>query len=166
MKLFTAALVSLCASLALAYGEVQINWPSVNGLAVNNACATAESFRSLHGVQVCTATNIVRYAVYSQGEAGLAKRLLKNGELPRRGEYLETETVCAAYGIQALEVSRFMTVTECAQQASSGSEYSAPCTQFVSKIVKVGLSFNVEKFVDYGEASQQSFFKYTVPACQ
>ena len=165
MKLLTATLVSLCASLALAHGEVQINWPSVNGLAVNNACATSESFRSLNGVQVCTATKLVRYAVHSQGEQGLVKRLLKVGEFPRRGEYLESESVCAAYATQAREVSRFMTVTECAHYAPAG-EHAEPCSEFVSKTVKAGTTFSVEKIVDYGQASQQSFFNYTVPSCQ
>ncbi len=164
MKLVAASLVSLFATLALAYGEVQINWPSVNGLSVNNVCATSETFRSLTPVKVCTATTDVRYAVSSQGEAGLVKRLLKAGEQPRRSEYLQVEQMCSTYGMKAMEVSRLMVKTECKDYARAG-EASEPCREFISTTVKAGLTFSVEKLVDYGEATQQTFFNYTVPAC-
>ncbi len=164
MKLITASIVTLFATLAMAHGEVQINWPSVNGLAVNNACATADTFRSLQGVKTCTDTKTVRYAVSSQGEIGMVKRLLKDGEQPRRNEWLQTEEVCSAYGYQGMEVSRNMTVSECAHYAPPG-EHTEPCREFVSRTVKAPLTYSVEKIVHYGEADQQTFFKFTVPAC-
>ena len=165
MKLFTAALVSLCASLAMAHGEVQLNYPSVNGLSINNACATNDTFRSLNAVKVCTGTTMLRYAISSQGERGMVKRLLAAGEQPRRSEFLQNEEVCSAYSLQGLEVSRNVTTSECAHYTAAG-EASQPCTHFVSKTQKVGLTFSVEKMVNYGEGSQQTFVKYTVPVCQ
>ncbi len=165
MKSLAVILTSLCAAVAMAHGEVQINWPSVNGLAINNACATADTLRSLNGVRVCTATKVIRYGVSSQGERGLVKRQLAEGEQPRRTEYLESESVCSAYAIQGREVSRMIAVTECAHYAPAG-EHVEPCSEFISKTVKAGLTYSVEKIVDYGEASQQTFFNYTIPACQ
>ena len=165
MKFLAASVVSLFATLALAHGEVQINWPSVSGLAINNACATEDTLCSVTGVKACTATKLVRYGVSSQGEVGLVKRQLKDGEQPRQYEYLQTEEVCSAYGIKNIEVSRMVTVTECAYYPRAG-ENAEPCKEFISKSVKSGLKFSVEKLVEYGDATTQTFINYTIPFCR
>ncbi len=64
-----------------------------------------------------------------------------------------------------MEVSRDMTAPECAYYPRSG-EASEPCDKFITKVVRAGLTFSVEKIVHYGEADQQSFFNFTVPACK
>lgn len=163
--ILASAVVSLVASLALAHGEVQDNYPSVNGLMVNNACATATTFRSLAPVSYCSATVTVRYGISSQGELGMVKRLLKAGEAPRRTEMLQEEQQCSAYSTKAVEVSRNMTQTECAYYIPAG-EASEPCTKFISKTVTAGTTFSVERITRYGEADQQTFWNYNVPACK
>ncbi len=163
--ILASAVVTLVASFAMAHGEVTINWPSVNGLSIDNACATTDTFRSLTPVKVCTATTTVRHAVSNQGEAGQVDRVLKAGEMPRSGEWVVNMQVCSAYGSQALEVSRDMTLTECAYYPRAG-EASEPCDKFITKTVRAGLTFSVEKIAHYGEADQSSFFNFTVPACK
>lgn len=166
MKAFLAsAAMTLFATAAFAYGEVQINWPSVNGLAINNACATVDSFVSLTPVTTCLATTTVRYAVSTRGEAAMEKRLLAPGEQPHSDEWLQTEQVCSSYGSRAMTVSRNVTTTECAYYMPAG-EASEPCSRFVSKTSKMGTTFSVEKITRYGQADQQVFFNYTVPACK
>ena len=162
--LLASAVVTLVSVFAMAQGEVQINWPSVNGLSVNNACATADTFRSLAKVTTCTATKDVRYAVSNQGEVGMVKRELAAGEALSSGEYLQVEKTCAAYGSRSLVVSRNTSTRECAYYTPAG-QASEPCSKFITKTAKVGTTFSVEKIVRYGEADQQTFFNYTVPAC-
>ena len=163
--LLASAVVTLVASFALAHGEVQWNFPSVNGLSVGNACATATTFRSLAPVQYCSATQTVRVAYSSQGEIGLVKRTLKAGEVARRGEFVENETVCSAYGMHNVEVSRVVSTSECAYYMPAG-EASQPCTKFITKTSTVGTTFSVEKIVRYGQADQQTFVNFTVPNCK
>lgn len=168
MKSFlTSTALTLFASLAFAgHGDVQINWPAVNGLAINNACATDDTFVSLNGVSTCTATKTVRYAVSNQGEVGYMKRQLAAGEQPNSGEWLETEEVCSAYGTVGLTVSRYVTTSECAYYPRGGEAYEPACTQYVTKTSKVGRTFSVEQITSYGEADQQTFFNFTVPLCE
>ncbi len=164
MKVILSLFFMLCGSLSFAYDTSFESWPSINGLPINNACATANTLRSIQPVKTCVATASVRYAYSNQGEAGSVRRLLKDGENARTGEYVETETQCAAYAARPLEVSRNVTVTECAYYTPAG-EGAQPCQRFVSKTVKTGLTFNVETTTYHGEVSQQTYRNYTIPLC-
>ena len=116
-------------------------------------------------MKTCTSTKVVRYGVSNRGEQGMVKRELATGEAPHSDEYLETEKQCATYGTRGLKVSRNVTTSECAYYMLAG-EASEPCSRFISKTSKIGLTFSVEKIVRYGEADQQTFFNYTVPYCK
>lgn len=164
MKLIATAILLLVAHFAFAHGEEEINWPAINGLSINNACATDETFKSLRPVRYCTETRTVRYAVSNQGELGLVRRPLGQRESPRYGEWLEEATKCVAYGKKDMEVSRYYTHGECAYNPNYGEVYE-PCTRYITKREKAGLTYSVEKIVHYGEADQQTFFKFRVPLC-
>ena len=165
MKIIATVILLLAGHLSFAYGDEQINWPAINGLSVNNACATDETFKSLRPVRVCTESKTVRYAVSNQGELGLVRRLLGHRESPRYGEWLEQSSKCVAYGKQDMEVSRYYTYGECAYNPHYGEVYE-PCNRYTTKRVKAGLTYSVEKIVHYGEADQQTFFKFRVPLCK
>ena len=104
-------------------------------------------------------------AVRHQGEAEL-RRILKDGEEPRAGEWLETETSCTAYATHDMEVSRTVTVTTCIRWTHPNGEQGSPeCLEYNTHSELAGLTYSVEKITDYGEAQQDTWFNFTIPSC-
>jgi len=165
MKFFGIAILSLVASFALAYDDSVVVWPSVNGLMINNACATDTTFRSLHPVSTCMQTEKTRYAVSDRGEIGEVRRELRAGDSLRSGETLVTETRCVSYDRQDMEVSRNVETSECAEIPRSG-EITHTCRRFVRRTVMSPRTFSVEKVIHHGDLDHSTWFQFTVPNCQ
>ncbi len=166
MKLLTSLLLTVMAQVALA-AEVTYQWPAVNGLPINNACATEKTFKSVKPITYCSETGVVaRYAcVY--GEAEYCRKL-KAGEQPAGNETLREEYGCISQVTQHVEVSRIVKTTECTKWKNNGEAWDGQCTEWSTKESFVGLTFSVQRYKDYGGEVGQVFDgteNYTVAMC-
>jgi hypothetical protein len=167
MKLILSAIIALAAQTSFA-SNVTYLWPEVNGLAINNACATATTFRSLQPITYCSETKVVaRYAcVY--GEAEYCRKL-KAGENPIGNETLREEYGCVSYSSQHKEVSRKVISQECKKWGPGFGDYAPnECLKWETKETFVGLTFKVQRMKDYGGEAGLVFDgteDFTVPMC-
>lgn len=154
-------------SNVLAATEVRYEWPSVNGLPVNNACATDETFRSLAPVRVCTETAVVARHACHTGHAESCRPLME-GEAARADEAVREDVRCVAREPRSIEVSREIVTVHCDQAQSTGGASSGPCAHLVERKTKVDRSFEVRKYeLRQGDASDAYLGteRFIVPEC-
>lgn len=167
MKVLATLIVLAFAGIAQAYGEITYDWPSVNGLAINNACATATTFKSLTPVTYCTETKVDRYSC-RMGEIETC-RPLKAGQPPYAGEYLKEDVRCVAYGTRHIEVSRTTKTTTCTKWAPINEMDHGQCLEWGTVETLVGVDFSVATYRTESAETGPQFIGYTthtVPNCK
>lgn len=166
MKLFTLAIVSLMASATLAM-ESYIEHPSVNGLKLNNACATEATFKSIKPIKVCVETKETKLACSDAGDAGEMCRTLKAGQKPTAFEYIKKEISCVKHGKKDMEVSRAYNETVCTKWEPSTEANHGACLEEVSIQKFAPTSYKAAWYTVHPESGPyfQGYKKFTVPNC-
>jgi hypothetical protein len=136
-------------------------WPSINGLSINNACATETEFRSLEAVKVCVETGAVsRTACRYAGESEQC-RVLGPNEQPKIDETISEKTECIKYESKSVVVSRIQTNMKCAKWSVPAPGKIKECLKYETVTSMIGNIFNVETFQDYDAEGGQQFIGYT-----
>lgn len=167
MKSLFAILLLGFSVKALADENLTYVWPSVSGLAVNQACATETTFRSLEPISFCTETRVDRFSCPKGPSTNC--RPLKPGQAAASNETLKEEVTCIAYGQRRLEVSRLVTTEKCLENAPTDEMNHGQCLKWGSVDTVIGLDFSVAVYrkmsADHG-SDFVGYQKYTVPYCQ
>lgn len=149
--------------------DVRYEWPAVNGIMVNNACATDDVFRTLKPVTVCTKTEVVkRTACRYHGETELC-RDLATGEQEKYDEVVHEQTRCAAYKITDLEVTRTVHTKRCAEYGPVTEASSGECLRMEDYTFKAGRVYHVAKYEMRGGEAGDVYVgseRFVIPACQ
>ncbi len=165
MKLVAALAIALMSSIAMARGEINWEYPIVNGLSLGNACHTEKTFKTLQPITYCTETKVTERYACRQGETEIC-RPLRDGEQPYSYEYLKEETSCVKYASQHMEVSRTFSYQKCVKWTPFDEiNGSSECTQWKTVTEFAGTTYNI---IGYdAEGNGQTFQKkFKVPACQ
>jgi len=167
MKVLATLVLMTFAGLSQALAEdLTYDWPSVNGLKINTACATAKTFRSLKPTSYCVETKVQSYAC-KQGEVE-ACRPLQSGQLPAPGERLKENVSCIAYGQRNFEVPRVVKTERCVESAPISEASYGECLRWGQVETFMGVDFLVSTYREQAEAGPvfAGHKKYTIPACQ
>lgn len=166
MKFFTALMVTLMATAAFAIqeGDFIYKWPKVNGLPINQACATPTTFRSIEPVDTCTGRTYTREAC-SLGEIEFCRPLARNQQ-PGAGEYLKTDVQCNARSVAYMEVSRYSTTRTCVEYDTSETD-AGRCLRHRSVRSIAPVTYDVQRLQFHNEMGfvDAGTFRYTVPTC-
>lgn len=137
MNQFLFLLGTMIAAIA-ARAEVVYQWPVVQGLPVNQACATATTFKSTRPVPVCLETKVVsRLACRKSGEADSC-RPLGLTERASDSEEVQETLGCIKSEARHLEVSRVTTARRCLDKPE--------CLRFETVTQVMSPHFRVEKY--------------------
>lgn len=168
MKKIIACLLGLASIHAMASGEIRYDWPSANGILVNNACVDGANFRSLTPVKLCTKVAVVeRKACRYGGEGGEQCRIVKPGDHIANDEILQKVKKCVAYSNNIVTVPRTHAVDICTKYRQPSNESSGECLKLEKKLVTEGRVFYVDLYRQSGEGGE-SFAgtkKFTIPDC-
>jgi hypothetical protein len=164
-KFLPIAIVILLSAISQA--SVEYKWPVINGLAINNACATGTQFKSLKDITICTETAVVkRVACRYTGETETCRNVGLN-EQPRIDETVTEATRCVKSQTRKLEVSRISTAMKCTKWSTD----AAPeCLNYETVQTTMGKVFNVETYSNLGSSEHGSSFvgytKFEIPDCK
>lgn len=174
MKITKILLVaSLFFSLhAKAQHAITYVWPNINGLALNNACYTPTTFRSLKPIPVCEEYKVMsRKACEQRGDIEVC-RPLKEGEKPRFTETLMEQKSCIKMTAKTLEVSRKYTESQCDLTVNPG-QLASECNTTTSVEKWAGLEWDVMMFDNGagdpshgGDKHYLGRYHLVIPACE
>ncbi len=147
--------------------NIRYEWPLVNGLAVNNACFTASTFRSIKPIEYCSDLRVVsRQACRMGGEAEICRYIKENGKL-YPGEYLVEQKSCYQTSGRDVEVSRMVTASKCVKWTPTTEMDIGQCLKTETTTYKVGTQFKVAMWENgpQGPKNYLGEMDFTVPAC-
>jgi hypothetical protein len=153
------------AAWALNSGDTVIQWPVVNGIQINQACATETTLRSTTPLKQCAESVTKRYAC-QMGEIETCRPLSRN-ERVGGVEYVKTETTCRKYVKKHMEVSRMVTESRCVEWDPTTETSPGGCRESVAVRKLAPLVYNVDKYTWNNEQGMvyAGSFKYRIPAC-
>lgn len=152
---------------ASAANEIRYEWPAVNGLRINNACATADSLRSVTPVTVCTEMGVVARQACVSTVVGENCRTLVGNEVPHRGESVREDRRCVARAPRPVEVSRSVTLARCAEYSNVADTNTNNCLRFEKQTVALDRAFMVSKYEIRPEGDVYiGDERYVIPWCR
>lgn len=160
--------VLLLSFTARAEPKIKYLWPSVNGLAVNKACSTENSFKSLTPVPFCSDLRVTsRQACRMGGEIETCRNIKEGGKL-YSGEYFVEQKSCYQTSTKEIEVSRMVTNSRCVQWTSPSEVDVGQCLKTETTTYKAGTNFKVMMFEDGtpGPKNYLGELDFTVPECK
>lgn len=147
--------------------EVRYEWPSVNGLKINNACATRETFRSLKPVMKCVERGTVSRQACAKVNDSVVCRFMIEGEVPREGEVVQEDVRCLQRESQNIEVSNVVEEFKCAEFSYVANPGTHECLRRERRRYTAGRVYDVSKYevrstgdVYLGEE------RFVIPVCQ
>lgn len=171
-RILAASVLALCGLIATPSAkatDVRYEWPAVNGIMVNNACATEDTFRTLKPVTVCTDTEVVkRTACRYHGQTEQCRELAI-GEQEKFDEFVREETRCAAYKVTDLEVSRTVKAQRCAEFAPVTEASSGECLRMEEHVYKAPRTYHISKYELRGGEAGDVYIgseHFVIPLCQ
>lgn len=165
MKTILFSTILVLSNVVLAKNFIY-HWPTVGGLPINNACATATHFQSVKPIEYCTETGVVsRVACSKNGEAEYCRPLGLH-QKPGAGESVQETTKCIKFESQHIKVGRVSKVKQCTDWVTD--ELSMRCLKYETVTTTMGRVFKVERHRETTDANVQfdGYLDYTIPDCQ
>lgn len=152
MKIATFIATTLLAVTALATSTVYHDYDgALRGIALNNACITADQVRTISATKNC-----VKLVPVTHGNGG------------EEGTW--TDWVCQKWETSQLAYPRAFTRTVCAQYSSGNGEAdNMSCLKWVQKADFLPATIKVGTMVDHGGEAGASYgpsYNHTFPACK
>ncbi len=169
MKNIALVLALSVGSLVAQATSLRYEWPTPNGLAINNACYTETTFKSLAPVEYCSQTEVVAEKICYMTDSSEICSAYK-GQPVRANEYVKEKTQCAKYVSNYMEVSRHVTVDKCVKYSEVRSEVdNLVCAEMGTSTTFAPTDYNVAVYQQYsGESAEQllGHKHFSIPACQ
>lgn len=155
-------------NIVMADTSLDISWPAVNGLEINNACIRGDSFVSLRPIRSCSAVEVTsRQACRYHGEAELCRNLAP-GENAGPFEIYREESHCTAYESHTVIVPRTYSVTTCVKWTRPTEASNGECLEFETHQEYAPSSYLVTIYRTWSQESGPQFMgnkRFDIPSC-
>lgn len=149
--------------------SLTVQWPTVSfpgsSVPVSHVCVKADMLYTTAPVKVCTKLSTVRYACVRVRDTESCRKLDANHSA-RRGEYVKTQSSCAAYESQVLMTHPTHTTVRCLEYRENAREASS-CVRSETVTVSYPLEYDIQvkSAPVRGESRVVGSKHYTIEAC-
>ncbi|MBC7740619.1 MAG: hypothetical protein H7061_00375 [Bdellovibrionaceae bacterium] len=162
MKILIILATTILLSMSALASSITYNWPKINGLSIDNACATATEFRSLQNINVCVETKVTSRVACRYAGEGESCRSLGLNQSAAIDETVSEKTQCVKSESKPLVVSRVTQSMKCVKWSRpSAVGNDSECLKFDTVKSTLGKVFKVETFRNDSADQGPQFFGYT-----